>query len=1252
MAESTQQILTRLLHQRILILDGAMGTMIQGYGLGEEDFRGELLADHPQELQGNNDLLSITRPQVIEEIHHAFLDAGADVVETNTFNAQAISQADYGTEGLVYEMNVEAARIARRAADAVTARTPDKPRFVFGSLGPMNKTLSLSSDVERPAYRTVTFDQVKEAYKEQARGLLDGGVDVLLPETTFDTLNLKAAIVAIEELFDDRGERIPGGRTPVMLSLTITDKSGRTLSGQTLDAAWVSIAHARPFAVAVNCALGAHEMRPYVEELSEIAPVFVGCYPNAGLPNAFGEYDEKPEETAAILDEFAAEGWLNLAGGCCGTRPEHIRAIAGALAGRAPRSIPAPRPYARFAGLEPLTFRPDSNFLMVGERTNVTGSRRFARLIKKDKHEKALAVALDQVRGGANILDVNMDEGLLDSHAAMTTFLNLIASEPEIARLPIMVDSSKFSVIEAGLKCLQGKAIANSISLKEGEEEFKHKARVLRRYGAGVVVMAFDEEGQAVDAERKVEICRRAYRILTEEVGFEPGEILFDPNILAVATGIEEHNGYAQAFIDATRRIKESCPGAHVSGGVSNLSFSFRGNDAVREAMHAAFLYHAIQAGLDMGIVNAGQLEVYEEIDGELLERIEDVLFNRRADATERLVELAEGVRGKGKDRVEDLAWRRGTVEERLAHALVKGITDHVEDDVEEARRQYARPIEIIEGPLMDGMNHVGDLFGAGKMFLPQVVKSARVMKQAVAKLLPYMEEEKDQLGESRGPAPRRAKVLLATVKGDVHDIGKNIVGVVLGCNNYEVIDLGVMVPGPQILDAAADEGADIVGLSGLITPSLEEMEHVAKEMERRGMDLPLLIGGATTSKQHTAIKIAPHYSGPAVHVLDASRAVGVTAQLLDPERRSAFEGDNLALQEELREVYGRKRKKRLLTYDEARANRLELDWRRSDLPRPDPGQHGGLGLQVLADFPLEEIVPYIDWTFFFVAWELKGRFPRILDDPRRGAAARELYDNGRRLLDQIVEAGTIKARAAWGLWGANTVGDDVVLWADEARRSELVRFPMLRQQEAKLDPKKPHRSLADFIAPRATGLADHLGAFAVNAGIGVDELVARYEAEHDDYRAIMVKALADRLAEAFAELLHQRARRAWGYGADEVLTREDLVAEKYRGIRPAFGYPACPDHTPKGRLWQLLDAERSAGLTLTEHYAAHPTAAVSGLYFAHPEARYFNLGRVGRDQVTSYAERSGMTVAEAERWLAPNLGYEPQATGKLVGVG
>ncbi len=1228
MAETTHDILQRLLRERILILDGAMGTMIQGYSLGEDDFRGERLADHPQAQTGNNDLLSLTRPEVIEEIHRDFLAAGADIVETNTFNAQAVSQADYGTEALAYEMNVAAARIARRATAEATRRDPARPRFVAGSMGPMNKTLSLSPDVEDPGFRAVTFDAVKAAYKEQARGLLDGGVDFLLPETTFDTLNLKAAIVAIEELFGERGARLP-----VVLSLTITDKSGRTLSGQTLDAAWVAVAHARPLAVGLNCALGAREMRPFVEELAEIVPVFSSCYPNAGLPNAFGEYDEDPATTAAILDEFAAEGWLNLAGGCCGTRPEHIRAIADALARRAPRRVPAPRPYARFSGLEPLVLRPDSNFTMIGERTNVTGSRRFARLIKKHDYETALEVALDQVRGGANVLDVNMDEGLLESEQEMTTFLQMLASEPEIARLPIMVDSSKFSVIEAGLKCIQGKAIANSISLKEGEDDFRAKARLLHRYGAGVVVMAFDEGGQAVDAEHKVAICKRAYRILTEELGFDPEEIIFDPNVLAVATGIEEHNDYARAFIEATRQIKEQCPGAKVSGGVSNLSFSFRGNQRVREAMHAAFLYHAIAAGMDMGIVNAGQLEVYEEIPKDLLERIEDVLFNRRPDATERLVELAETVQGGGKVRQEDLTWREVAVEQRLSHALIKGIVDYIEADVEEARQKLGRPIAVIEGPLMDGMNIVGDLFGAGKMFLPQVVKSARVMKKAVAFLEPYMEHEKETLGTTR-----RGKVLLATVKGDVHDIGKNIVGVVLGCNSYEIVDLGVMVPAETILETAVRENVDVVGLSGLITPSLDEMEHVAKEMQRRGFELPLLVGGATTSKQHTAIKIAPHYEHTAAHVLDASRAVGVVAQLLDAERRGDFARDTAVEQERLREVYGARRRKRLLSVEEARANRPRFEWRPEDVPTPS-----FVGRRTLSDVPLAEIIPFIDWTFFFKAWELKGRFPKILDDPKIGEAARDLYASGQQMLERLADGGLIRAKAVWGFWPASSEGDDIVLYTDASRAEELHRFPMLRQQEAKIDGGKPHRSLADFIAPRDTGLADHLGAFAVNAGLGVDELVAEYERHHDDYNAILVKALADRLAEALAEMLHQRARRAWGYGTGEELSGDDLIAERYRGIRPAFGYPACPDHTPKARLWELLAAESEGEMRLTEHFAVMPTAAVSGLYFAHPRARYFQVGRIGRDQVASYAQRSGMSLREAERWLGPNLGYDPE---------
>ena len=1225
----TQSRLISLLRERILIFDGAMGTMIQTHGLSEDDFRGKRFADHPSQLQGNNDLLSITRPDVIEQIHRDFLDAGADILETNTFSAQRISQADYQAEDLSYEINLESARIARRAADDFSRRDPSKPRFVAGSIGPTNRTLSISPKVDDPAFRTHTFLEIKDAYKEQVEGLIDGGVDILLPETTFDTLNLKAAIFAIEEVFAIRGERLP-----VMLSLTVTDQSGRTLSGQTLEAAWIAVAHARPLSVGLNCALGAQQMRPFVEELSTYAPVYFSCYPNAGLPNAFGEYDEQPEDTARMLREFADEGWLNMAGGCCGTRPEHIRAIAEALEGATPRKVPEAAPYTRFSGLEPLTLRPDSNFTMVGERTNVTGSRRFAKLIKNEDYETALEVALHQVRGGANILDVNMDEGMLDSEECMRHFLNMVATEPEIAQLPIMVDSSKFSVIEAGLQCVQGKAVANSISLKEGEEKFKEQARTLLRYGAGVVVMAFDEEGQAVDADHKVSICKRAYKILVEEIGFDPHDIIFDPNVLAVATGIEEHNDYAKAFIEAARKIKEACPGAKISGGVSNLSFSFRGNDTVREAMNSAFLFHAIAAGLDMGIVNAGQLEIYEEIPKDLLERIEDVLFNRRPDATERLVTFAETVQEGGKEKKKDESWRLDPVEKRLEHALIKGILDHIEADVEEARRKYDRPLHVIEGPLMDGMNIVGDLFGAGKMFLPQVVKSARVMKKAVAYLQPYLEAEKEA-----GAAPTvRKKVLLATVKGDVHDIGKNIVGVVLGCNNYEIVDLGVMVPAERILDQAIEQKVDVVGLSGLITPSLDEMIHVAREMERRKMGLPLLIGGATTSKQHTAIKIAPSYSNETIHVLDASRAVGVVSRLIDPAERPLLLEENRKLQDDLREIYNAKRRKPIVPLAAARANHLTADW------STPPARPETIGLRILDDMPLEELVPYIDWTFFFVAWELKGRFPQILDHPEYGEAARELYGNAREMLDHLIQGKLLRARGVYGLWPAHADGDDLVLFTDEDRSEQLVRFPMLRQQEEKPDADKPHRSLADFVAPATSGQPDYVGAFAVNAGEGVDALVERYEADHDDYNAILVKALADRLAEAFAEMLHERVRREWGYGKEESLSKDDLAAEKYRGIRPAFGYPACPDHTLKGRLWELLGAEKNARLTLTEHYAAVPTAAVSGLYFSHPEARYFAVGRIGKDQVEDYAARLGMSLRQAERWLAPNLGYDPDA--------
>jgi 5-methyltetrahydrofolate--homocysteine methyltransferase len=1224
---AAQHALEQHLARRILVLDGAMGTMVQRYGLEEDDFRGSRFSTHPHDLKGNTDLLVLTRPDVVEAIHEAYLEAGSDIIETNTFTATAIAQADYGLESLAYELNVEGARIARRAADAWTARTPDRPRFVAGSIGPTNRTLSISPDVANPAYRSVLFDEVRAAYADQVRGLVDGGAHLLLVETIFDTLNAKAALVAVEEVFEERGARLP-----VMISVTVTDRSGRTLSGQTIDAFWVSVAHARPFSVGLNCALGARDMRPYLAELAGLAPCHVSCYPNAGLPNAFGQYDEAAADTARQIREFAEAGLVNIVGGCCGTTPEHIRAIAAAVDGVEPRRATIEEvPFTRLSGLETLTIRPDSNFQMIGERTNVTGSARFARLVKNGDFAAALDVALEQVRGGANILDVNMDEGMLDSEAAMTTFLNLVATEPEIARLPIMVDSSKWSVIEAGLRCLQGKGIVNSISLKDGEDEFLRRARLVQRYGAGVIVMAFDEEGQADTVERKVAICERAYALLTGRIGLDPHDIIFDPNVLAVATGMEEHNAYAVNFIEAIRRIKAACPGAKVSGGISNLSFAFRGNDVVREAIHSAFLYHAIRAGLDMGIVNAGQLVVYETIPAPLLERVEDVLFDRRADATERLVEYADTVRGAGTRRTVDLAWRQGSVEARLQHALVHGVVDFIEADAEEARQTYARPLEIIEGPLMDGMRVVGDLFGAGKMFLPQVVKSARVMKKAVAHLEPFMAADREAAGSSQG------RVVMATVKGDVHDIGKNIVGVVLGCNSYEVIDLGVMVHADRILQAAEEHRADIVGLSGLITPSLDEMVVVAREMERRGVTLPLLIGGATTSPQHTAVKIASEYSGPTVHVLDASRAVNVVASLLDARQRPAVEAENRTRQEEWREQFARRQERRLLSYEAAAANRLALAWHKEDLARP-----AFLGTRRLRPLDLGELVPFIDWTFFFHAWELKGRVPQIFAHPRYGAAARELYEHALALLDEIVTGRLIEAAAVYGFWPAASVGDDLVLYDAADRRRELMRFNMLRQQ-APLPDGKPNLALADFVAPAALELDDHLGAFAVTAGHGVDALVARCEAEHDDYRAIMVKALADRLAEAGAEWLHARARRDLGYGADEALTNQDLAAEKYRGIRPAFGYPACPDHSEKFKLFDLLDA-RSLGMDLTDSAAMTPAATVSGLYFAHPRARYFMVGSIGEDQVREYARRKGIPLRDAERWLGANLAYDPAA--------
>jgi 5-methyltetrahydrofolate--homocysteine methyltransferase len=1223
--------LERIFAERILVIDGAMGTMIQTRQLTEADFRGERFRDHPRDLRGDNEILVLTRPDVIREIHDAYLAAGADLIETNTFSATRIAQADYGMQELVTELNREAARIAVESAAEWSKRTPDRPRFVAGAVGPTNKTLSISPDVNDAAFRDLDFDALREAYAEQVRALVQGGVHAILIETIFDTLNAKAAIVATREVFEELGIELP-----ILISVTITDRSGRTLSGQTIEAFWASVQHAKPISVGINCALGAREMRPFLADLAAAAPIPVTAYPNAGLPNAFGGYDETPEQTGALLREFAESGLVNAVGGCCGTTDAHIRAVAQAVAGIAPRAVPAPDPEVTWlSGLEPLALRHDANanFLMIGERTNVTGSRRFANLIKAGDYTSAVEVALDQVRGGANILDVNMDEGMLDSEQAMTTFLNLIATEPEVARIPIMVDSSKWSVILAGLKCVQGRGIVNSISLKEGEADFLAKARTVQRYGAGVVVMAFDEVGQADTTERKVAICERAYRLLVDEVGFDPKAIIFDPNILAIATGIEEHSRYALNYIEATRLIKERCPGAKISGGVSNLSFSFRGNDVVREAIHTAFLYHAIRAGMDMGIVNAGQLGVYEEIPPALLERVEDILFDRRPDATERMVEFAETVKGAGKKREIDLAWREAPVAERLSHALVNGIVDFIEADTEEARKQFARPLDVIEGPLMDGMKIVGDLFGAGKMFLPQVVKSARAMKRAVAYLTPFMEEEKQRLGSA---ARSQGKVVLATVKGDVHDIGKNIVGVVLGCNNYEIVDLGVMVPADKILDTAVAERADIVGLSGLITPSLDEMAHVASEMQRRGMDLPLLIGGATTSRQHTAVKIAPRYAQSVVHVNDASRAVGVVSSLLDADRRRTLDAANREQQERLRFIHEGKRDRPLLALDAARANRFALALDPADFSTP-----AFLGVREIA-VPVEELVPYVDWTFFFSAWELKGKYPAILDHPDRGAAARELYDNGRALLDRIIRERLLTPRAVYGFWPAASDGDDLVLFTDASRTRERARFAMLRQQGQQPD-GKPNLCLADFAAPIGSGIADHIGAFAVTSGVETDDLARGFEKDLDDYNAIMVKALADRLAEAFAEYLHARARREWGYGAGEQLSSEDLIAEKYRGIRPAFGYPACPDHTRKGTLFSLLDAP-SAGIELTESYAMRPAASVSGLYLAHPDARYFTVGRIDRDQVADYAARTGLSQAEAERWLAPNLGYEPGA--------
>jgi 5-methyltetrahydrofolate--homocysteine methyltransferase len=1221
--------LEQLLRERILLLDGAMGTMIQAHRLSEADYRGDRFRDWPRELKGNNDLLCLTRPEVVRGIHAAYLEAGADILETNTFNATAVSQGDYGTEALVRELNRTAATLARAEADRV--ETPERPRWVAGILGPTNRTASLSPDVNDPGFRNISFAELVAAYAEATRGLLEGGVDLVMIETIFDTLNAKAAIFAAETVFEETGSRLP-----LMISGTITDQSGRTLSGQTVEAFWNSVAHARPLTVGLNCALGAVQLRQYVQDLSRVAPVYLSAHPNAGLPNAFGGYDETPEFMAGQLSEFARSGLVNIVGGCCGTTPDHIRAIGAAVEGVAPRTPPTPPIHCRLSGLEPLTIGPETNFVNVGERTNVTGSRRFARLILEGQHEQALEVARQQVESGAQLIDVNMDEGMLDSEQAMTTFLRLVATEPAIARVPVMVDSSKWSVIEAGLQCLQGKGVVNSISLKEGEEVFLHHARLVRRYGAAAVVMAFDEEGQADTVERRVAICRRAYRLLTEQAGFPPEDIIFDPNVFAVATGIEEHNGYGVAYIEAVRRIKATLPHALVSGGVSNLSFSFRGNEPVREAMHSVFLYHAIKAGMDMGIVNAGQLAVYDDIPADLLERVEDVVLNRRADATDRLLSIAERFRGQETAAVRDLAWRAEPVEERLAHALVEGIAEYVVEDTEEARRQAAYPIDVIEGPLMRGMNIVGDRFGSGRMFLPQVVKSARVMKKAVAHLIPFIEAEKARVADTRP----RGRVVLATVKGDVHDIGKNIVGVVLQCNNYEVIDLGVMVPCARILATAREQQADLIGLSGLITPSLEEMTVVAGEMEREGFVVPLLIGGATTSRAHTAVKIAPRYSGPVVHVLDASRAVGVASSLLSPAQKDGFVQRVRQEYQEIRTAReGEAGSGPRASLDQARANRLSLNGQGGGGIAPAP-RPGFIGLKTLTHYPLAELASRIDWTPFFQTWELPGRFPAILDDPRTGPAARDLLRDGRALLDRMIGENLVRANAVLGFFPANSVGDDIELYRDESRKDVRAVIHTLRQQSAPR-PGRTNLALADFIAASETGVPDYLGLFAVTAGEGLDPLVREFEQAHDDYNAILAKALADRLAEAFAERLHERVRREfWGYAAAESFDNDALIAERYQGIRPAPGYPACPDHTEKGTVFELLEAESRAGIRLTDSYAMIPPASVSGYYFWRPEARYFGVGKLGKDQVEDYARRKGMSVKEMERWLAPNLGY------------
>lgn len=1216
------------LRDRVLVIDGAMGTMIQRHRLQESDYRGNRFSTWPHDLKGNNDLLSLTRPDIIASIHSEYLAAGADIIETNTFNAQRISLADYGMEDLAYELNLESAKLARKAVDDYRSSDPSgKLCFVAGAIGPTNRTASLSPDVNDPGYRAVTFDQLASAYREQVKGLLDGGVDLLLIETVFDTLNAKSALFAIQEEFGSRGKE-----WPVMVSGTITDASGRTLSGQTVEAFLQSVSHVPLLSIGLNCALGAADMRPYLQELSLKAPFHVSAYPNAGLPNQFGEYDETPAHMGCQIHDFLNSGFLNIVGGCCGTTPDHVREIARLAAKAAPRKVPAPDGLLHLSGLEAVTLRPDSNFMNVGERTNVTGSRKFARLIAEEKYDEALSIARDQVEGGAQVIDINMDEGMLDSEKAMVRFLNLVAAEPDIARVPVMIDSSRFSVIEAGLKCTQGKCIVNSLSLKEGEEQFLRQARLVRRYGAAVIVMAFDEQGQADTLPRRIEICSRAYTLLARKADFPAEDIIFDPNIFPVATGMEEHRRNALDFFEATAWIKKNLPGAKVSGGVSNVSFSFRGNDHVREAIHAAFLYHAIRYGMDMGIVNPGQLQVYDEIPKDLLERVEDVLFDRSEEATERLIQFAETVKGDGKKQERDDSWRELPVEQRLTHALVKGIVDHIETDVEEARKGFARTLEVIEGPLMAGMNVVGDLFAEGKMFLPQVVKSARVMKKAVAHLLPYLESEKVQ------GASKKGKVLMATVKGDVHDIGKNIVGVVLACNNYDVIDLGVMVPADKILDAAVEHGVDVVGLSGLITPSLDEMVHVAKEMQRRGFDIPLMIGGATTSKIHTAVKIDPHYDHTVVHVNDASRSVPVVSSLLSDDQRPEFLNRLQEEHERLRRQHATGQNDgKYISIEEARQNPFPVKWEAYAPCKP-----AAPGITVLDDYPLQELTDYIDWTPFFHSWEMKGAYPRILDDPEKGQEARRLFADAQSMLKRIVDERWLKASAVIGLFPANAVGDDIVLYSDETRTEKLAVLHTLRQQTRKPEGQY-NEALSDFVSPESSGKPDHVGVFALTTGHGIDAHVLEFERSHDDYSAILLKALADRLAEAFAERLHERVRKEfWGYGKEENLNNLQLIQEEYSGIRPAPGYPAQPDHTEKITLWKLMDVEACTGIALTESLAMVPTAAVSGLYIAHPDSHYFGLGRIRKDQVVDYSRRKGLDVADTEKWLSPVLGYDP----------